>query len=89
MRATIIALATIFAALAGIRDDAHAGDLLGLQAGVSIGSQPPRPYYATRYYGSASVYAAPQYVPPHCYWAGGEPVWDGYRWIRPRVQVCE
>jgi hypothetical protein len=26
--------------------------------------------------------------PPNCYWTLGRPVWNGYAWIRPRVQVC-
>ncbi len=25
---------------------------------------------------------------PHCYWTYGRPVWNGYAWVRPRVQVC-
>lgn len=25
---------------------------------------------------------------PSCYWTLGQPYWDGYRWVRPRVQVC-
>ncbi len=25
---------------------------------------------------------------PSCYWTYGQPYWDGYRWVRPRVQVC-
>lgn len=25
---------------------------------------------------------------PACYWTLGRPYWNGYRWIRPRVQVC-
>jgi hypothetical protein len=54
----------------------------------------PRPYY----YGPAPVYVAPPppvyvepppaYVPA-CYWTRGEPVWNGYAWVRPRVQVCD
>jgi hypothetical protein len=48
----------------------------------------PRPYYAP-----APVYVepAPVYVEPHCYWAPGEPIWDGWRqaWVRSRVQVCD
>jgi hypothetical protein len=26
---------------------------------------------------------------PQCYWTRGQPMWDGYRWVRPRVQVCD
>src|SRR5215472_15536198 len=47
-----------------------------------------RPYY----YGPAPVYVAPPppaFVAPACYWTRGEPVWNGYAWVRPRVQVCE
>ena len=29
--------------------------------------------------------AGPQ---PACYWTYGQPVWNGYAWVRPRVQVC-
>jgi hypothetical protein len=31
------------------------------------------------------------YGPPpgNCYWTLGRPYWDGYRWVRPRVQVCQ
>jgi hypothetical protein len=25
---------------------------------------------------------------PPCYWTYGRPYWDGYRWVRPRIQVC-
>jgi hypothetical protein len=24
-----------------------------------------------------------------CYWTRGEARWDGYRWVRPRIQVCD
>ena len=62
-----------------------AGVIGGLAAGAIIGSAVAQP----RYYGPAPVYVAPP--PPSCYWARGEPVWDGYRgaWVRPRVQVCD
>ena len=26
---------------------------------------------------------------PHCYWTLGQPVWNGYAWVRPRVRVCQ
>lgn len=32
--------------------------------------------------------AGPPPPPPPCYWTYGRPYWDGYRWVRPRVQVC-
>ena len=69
-----------------------AGLLGGFAAGAIIGSATaPRPYY-----GPAPVYIeppvygpAPMYEAPPCYWTRGEPVWNGYAWVRPRVQVCE
>ena len=69
-----------------------AGLLGGLAVGTIIGSATaPRPYY-----GPAPVYVAPpayvgppMYEAPPCYWTSGEPVWNGYAWIRPRVQVCD
>ena len=33
-------------------------------------------------------YAAPYYAPP-CHWTWGRPYWNGYRWVRPRIQVCD
>ncbi len=57
-----------------------AGVLGGLAVGTIIGAATaPRYYYAP----------APVYVAPSCYWTWAEPVWDGYRWVRQRVQVCE
>jgi hypothetical protein len=32
--------------------------------------------------------AAPTPPPSPCYWTYGAPEWDGYRWVRPRIQVC-
>ncbi len=32
--------------------------------------------------------SAPPPPPPNCYWTTGRPYWDGYRWVRPPVQVC-
>ena len=68
-----------------------AGVLGGLAAGAIIGgaianSPPPA------YYGPAPAYGPPPpayYDAPRCYWTRGEPVWDGYRWVRPKVQVCD
>ena len=32
----------------------------------------------------------PGYGPaPPCFWTRGQPVWDGYRWRRSRVQICD
>jgi hypothetical protein len=66
--------------------DVAAGLLGGLAVGAIVGSAiaAPRPYY----YAPAPVYALPP-PPPECYWTRGEPMWDGYRWVRPRVQVCD
>jgi len=50
-----------------------AGIIGGLAAGAIIGS---------------AIAAPPYYGPGGCYWTRGEPVWDGYRWYRPRLQVC-
>jgi hypothetical protein len=67
--------------------DLAAGLLGGLAVGAIVGSAvaAPRPYY----YAPAPVYVAPPPPPPECYWTRGQPMWDGYRWVRPRVQVCD
>lgn len=36
--------------------------------------------------GAASPYYEPYYE--RCYWTWGRPYWNGYRWVRPRVRVC-
>jgi hypothetical protein len=67
--------------------DVAAGLLGGFAVGAIVGSAvAPRPYYAP-----APVYVAPApvYVEPQCYWTWGRAMWDGYRWVRPRVQVCD
>ena len=98
MKHLILALTagTVLSAMPAVHDEARAGDLLGIEAGVAIGSGPaparPAPYASPRYYEPAPVYAGPgptPVPPPACYWVRGEPVWDGYGWVRPRVQVCE
>src|SRR5579884_2785701 len=38
-------------------------------------------WYGGRWYGGGF------YGP--CYWTLGAPVWNGYRWVRQRVRVCE
>src|SRR5437016_5586239 len=70
-----------------------AGVVGGLALGTILGAAVAAPrYYAPPppplYVAPAPVYVAP---PPRCYWAHGEPVWDGYRgaWIRPRMRVCD
>ena len=27
--------------------------------------------------------------PPNCYWTLGQPYWNGYGWVRPRVRGCQ
>ena len=78
---TVSALAAAHHAHAG-NGDVAAGLLGGFAAGAIVGSVlAPRP---------APVYVAPApvYV-PQCYWTRGQPMWDGYRWVRTRVQVCD
>jgi hypothetical protein len=96
---TIVAIGVV-AALAGAPVRSHAGDgqiaagiLGGLAAGAIIGSAarpapPPVYYYPAPVYAPPPVYVAPA---PACYYAPGQPVWDGYRgaWVRPQVRVCE
>ena len=31
---------------------------------------------------------APRPYYEHCYWTRGRAYWNGYRWVRPRVRVC-
>ncbi len=65
-----------------------AGMIGGLAAGAIIGSaianNPPPP---------ARVYVEPARGPVEyeraCYWTRGEPRWDGFGWVRPRMRVCE
>jgi hypothetical protein len=54
----------------------HNGFFPGAVIGGVIGGllAAPRPAYAP---------------PPPCYWTWGQPYWNGYRWVRPRVQVCQ
>jgi hypothetical protein len=78
--------------------DAYAGDgrvaagvLGGLFAGTLFGSAlASRPYYPPppAYAAPAPVYVEPAPAPT-CYWAEGEPVWNGYAWVPSRVQTCE
>ena len=83
---TIAAAATPNAAQAGSSDVA-AGLFGGFVAGAIVGSVvAPRPYY-----GPPPVYVAPApvYAGPECYWTRGRAMWDGYRWVRPAIQVCD
>src|SRR5262249_33753134 len=80
---SISALAAAHPAHAGSGDVA-AGLIGGFAAGAIVGTAlAPRP--APVYVAPAPVYV----VEPQCYWTRGRPVWDGYRWVRTRVQVCD
>ena len=60
-----------------------AGLVGGLAAGTLFGiaaSSPPPVVY---------VAPPPPAYAPNCYWTRGRPVWNGYRWHRPHIQVCE
>ncbi|HZD91998.1 MAG TPA: hypothetical protein VE224_18000 [Pseudolabrys sp.] len=35
------------------------------------------------------VVEPPPYYGPDCYWTWGHAYWNGYRWVRRRVRVCE
>jgi len=90
----VIAIATfsdVSASRAG-GGDVAAGLLGGFAAGAIIGAATaPRPYYygpPPAYYAPPPAYVAPAYA-PECTWTRGEPVWNGYAWVRPRVQVCD
>ena len=93
MKIAIAGLVTVIAASA-VPNYAHAGSgdvaaglLGGFAVGAIVGSAlAPRPYYAP-----APVYVAPGpvYAEPQCYWTRGRATWDGYRWVHPRVQVCD
>ena len=66
-----------------------AGVLGGFFAGTLFGSAlASRPYYPPPpvYAAPAPVYVAPA---PTCYWAEGEPIWNGYTWVSSRVRACE
>ena len=81
---TVSALAVASHAHAG-NGDVAAGLLGGFAVGAIVGSaMAPRP--APVYVAPAPVYVVP---PPQCYWTRGQPMWDGYRWVRTRVQVCD
>jgi len=61
-----------------------AGVLGGVAAGAIIANSarpyPPGPVYYD--------YDAPPPPPPRC-WFEPEDVWNGYRWVRRNVRVCE
>ena len=80
---TVSAVATANVAHAG-NGDVAAGLLGGFAIGAIVGSaMAPRP--APVYVAPAPVYVEPQ----QCYWTRGRAMWDGYRWVRPRMQVCD
>jgi hypothetical protein len=89
MKRLAIACSGVAVALSLAVNPAAAGDnfAAGLFGGLAVGtlfgiaaaSPPPVVYVAP---------PPPAYV-PDCYWARGRPVWDGYRWYRPRIQVCD
>jgi len=65
---------------AGIVGGLAAGTLLGIAASGPHYYGPPPPAY----------YGPPEPVyGPSCYWTHGQPYWDGYGWVYPRVHVCE
>ena len=92
--ATAVTIA-VLAVAAPHRANAGSGDVAaGLLGGFAVGAfvgavlGPPAPVYVA----PAPVYVAPAPVyagPPSCYWTRGRAVWDGYRWVRPRIQVCD
>ncbi len=99
MKRAIIVLATV-AALAAAPTPASAGGngvAAGIIGGLAVGTLLGAAVAQPRYYGPPPVYVeepAPIYhaaPPPRCFWARGEPVWDGYRgiWVRPRMKVCD
>ena len=45
-----------------------------------------RPRFGLGVYYGAPYYAA---APSGCYWTAGRPVWNGGRWVRSRVRVCD
>ncbi|HEY6992218.1 MAG TPA: hypothetical protein VH397_00775 [Xanthobacteraceae bacterium] len=90
MKNASLVAAVAISALA-VASHAHAGNggvaaglLGGFAAGAIVGTVlAPRP--APVYVAPAPVYV----VEPQCYWTRGRPMWDGYRWVRTRVQVCD
>jgi hypothetical protein len=89
---TIVTFSSVDTSWAG-GGDVAAGLIGGLAAGAIIGAATaPRHYY----YGPPVAYPPPPayVVPgpayaPACYWAEGEPFWNGYAWVPRHVQVCQ
>ena len=81
--AAAVALSSLASNPAVAGNNFAAGLFGGLAAGTLFGiaaASPPPVYYVAP--------PPPMYV-PSCYWTRGSPVWDGYRWHRPRIQVCD
>jgi hypothetical protein len=87
LRKTVsVLLVTTSLSLATFAPPAHAGDggavaagiFGGLAAGTLLGIAATTPRYGP---------PPPMYV--GCYWTHGQPYWDGYGWIYPRVRVCD
>jgi hypothetical protein len=79
-----LALSCIAAQPAAAGDNFAAGLIGGLAVGTLFGiaaSSPPPVYYV-------APPPPPVYV-SRCYWTRGSPVWNGYRWYSPRIQVCD
>jgi hypothetical protein len=64
--------------------DVAAGLLGGFALGAIVGATVAPPVVVA----PAPVMVVPPPPPPACYWTRGQAYWDGYRWVRPRVQVC-
>jgi hypothetical protein len=74
--AAISVVGAIAPAHAGDGGAVAAGIIGGLAAGTLLGvaaTAPPPP--------------PPMYV--GCYWTHGQPYWDGWGWVYPRVRVCQ
>jgi hypothetical protein len=72
--------------------DVAAGLLGGFAVGAFVGSvlgPPPPPVVYVAPPPPVYVAPAPVYAGPRCYWTHGRAVWDGFRWVRPRIQVCD
>ena len=73
---------------AGVIGGLAAGAIIG---GAIAGGPPPPPAYYYDYGpppGPVYVDPGPYSYGPGCHWTRGDPVWDGYRWVRPPIEVC-
>ncbi len=39
--------------------------------------------------GAGIYFGSPGYAYGDCYWRSGPPFWNGWRWVRRRVRVCD